>query len=421
MTKEAKQLSILHDLSKAIVSVSDMEEVCQKILNKTMSVLKVEKASIMRFDPEAGMLKIVAARGLPEKIVREAKVKVGEGISGKVFKNSKPILIKDIKTSGFESRKHYKGKSLMSAPVTCFPMKVSGRPVGVINVTDKKGGGSFSANDLHLLNTIANQTAAYLHLCSLAEEARSVEHIKHEIELARMIQQRLLPRHVPKLRGFEFAGKCLTAEKVGGDYFDFLVGGARPPSVVVADVAGHSVGAAMMMSAFRSAVRSDASISMFSPALIAERLNAILYDDLSAAEQFISMVYLQIMHSPKADGSVIKYTTAGHYPPLILRGGGFISHASDDMLLGVDRFAEFHEERIDVELGDVIVMYTDGLIEASNSKGKRFGLDKVKSIMKGNKGGSAEELINTLCGEVKSFVGNRPLSDDVTVVAIHVK
>jgi sigma-B regulation protein RsbU (phosphoserine phosphatase) len=409
MKNQNNELAVLHDLSKEIVGAMSVEDVCRRILDKTVKALKVSKASIMKMDNATKELKIIAAIGLPKDIIKSVSVKVGEGISGKVFKSAKPVLIQDLNAVGYKSRKRYKSKSLMSAPVTSFPMQVRKLPIGVINVTDKKGKVPFTKDDLSLLTTIANQTAAYLYLCDLIEESKKVEILKREIDLARSIQQGLLPKWVPHIKGFDIAGRCLTAEHVGGDYFDFLIGGARPPSVVVADVSGHSVGAALTMSAFRSAVRTEGGPSLLSPAIVAERLNAILYDDLCAAEQFISMVYLQIL--PGREKTAIKYTTAGHHPPLLLRGHSFINHSTEDMLLGVERFAEYHDRRIDIQNGDVILLYTDGLLAA-------VGLDRVKNIVRTHQGQSAQKIVENLCGEARRQSRNRPLLDDITVVVI---
>lgn len=409
MKNQNNELAVLHDLSKEIVGALSVEDVCKRILAKTVKTLKVSKASIMKLDSSTKELRIIASIGIPKDIVNSVSVKVGEGISGRVFKSVKPVLIQDIGATGYKRRKRYKTRSLMSAPVTSFPMQVRKLPIGVINVTDKKGKGGFTKDDLSLLTTVANQTAAYLYLCDLIEESKKTEMLKREIDLARSIQQNLLPKRVPHIEGFDIAGKCVTAEHVGGDYFDFLVGGARPPSVVVADVSGHSVGAALTMSAFRSAVRTEGSPAFMSPAIVAERLNAILYDDLCAAEQFISMVYLQIL--PGREATSIKYTTAGHHPPLILRGHSFTNHATEDTLLGVERFTEYHDRRVDVQSGDLILLYTDGLLAA-------IGFDKVKNFVRTHQGLSAQKIVEGLCNEAKRQSRNKPPSDDITVVVI---
>ena len=417
--KTTKELSVVHELSKAVIGVHKPDEVYQKALKIVADVFGVAKASIMKLDPEDRELKIVASIGLPSEVAQSARVKVGEGISGSVFKSNKPVLIKNIKSSSFAPRKRYKSRSLMSAPVTCFAMKVGGRPVGVINVTDRKNGRAFTPSDLKLLTTIANQTAAFIHLCDLAEVAARAEKLRNELELARNIQQRLLPRKAPRIEGLDIAGKCMTAERVGGDYFDVIYGGARPLSIIVADVAGHSVSAAMMMSALRSAVHAAGGSSIFSPAIATERLNKIIFDDLTGAERFISLCYAQIVRSV-SDGCTLKYTTAGHYPPLVFSNGAFSGEASNDPLLGIEEKAVFHERRVELQNKDVVVFFTDGLLEAKNRKGEAFGLLRLKNFIKNSRNFPAEEMVGLLCDEVRNFTGRTDLVDDVTVVIVKV-
>ncbi len=417
--KITNELSVLHELSKAVISVNRPEDVYQRILKIVADVFGVAKASIMKLDPEDRELKIVASVGLPAAVAASARVKIGEGISGSVFKSNKPVLIKNIKASRFESKKRYKSNSLMSAPVRCFAMSVGGRPVGVINVTDRKSSKAFTPADLKLLTTIANQTAAFIHLCDLGEMAARAEKLRNELELARNIQQRLLPRKQVHVEGLDIAGKCITAERVGGDYFDVISGGVRPLSIVVADVAGHSVSAAMMMAALRSAVHAGGASCIFSPAIATERLNRILFDDLAGAERFVSLCYAQLVRSV-AKGCSLKYTTAGHYAPLVLSKGEFFGEASNDPLLGIDKKAVFHERKVELKEKDVVVFFTDGLVEARNKKGDTFGISRLKNIVKNNRNFPAEEMVEILCGEVRSFTGKADLVDDVTVVILKV-
>ena len=139
--------------------------------------------------------------------------------------------------------------------------------------------------------------------------------------------------------------------------------------------------------------------------IVGERLNAVLFDDLAASEQFISMVYLQIL--PGA----IKYTTAGHYPPLILRKNSFINHSTEDVLLGVERYAEYHEKRMDIEKGDVVVLYTHCIIDLLN-------LEKFKKLFKGYRNNPAQKIMDSILKEIKRSAGSKPIRDDVTMVVL---
>jgi sigma-B regulation protein RsbU (phosphoserine phosphatase) len=417
---ESEAIEVLHDISRAIVVAGSLEEVCKAILARAAKALRVEKASIMKFDPTDDLLKIVAAKGIPLKVVGDARVKVGEGISGKVFKSMKPLLVEDIKTESYALRnKRYKSRSLISAPVTAFPMKIGGSPVGVFNMTDRKDGKPFTKRDLRLLTIIANQTASYLHIYDLAGRLQTAERMRRELEIARGIQGNLLPKKVPNMPGLDAAGSCLMAEKVGGDYFDFLAGGWAPPAIVIADVSGHDVGAAILMAAFRSALKSETAIPLLPPAVIMRRLNNMLFEDLVKAEQFISVCYVQYQNSTKT----LRYTNAGHNPPLSFdsKNKKFSLLKTDDPLIGVVKSEHFHEKSCKLNKGAVVVMYTDGVVETANSKGVRFGYNRFKKVIRDNGKKSAKILVREITNAVKDFAGEAGIKDDVTVVVLKVK
>jgi len=340
------------ELSRAIVRAREPAEVYDIVLDAAARLLSVEKASIMVYDPSIRALRIAAARGMDRETMEKAVVRVGEGISGRVFASNEPVLVREI--SAAESgpgRDRYRTRSLISAPVTCFPMKVGEEPVGVINVTDRTDGRPFSEDDLKLLSALADQAAAFLHIARLAREKEEADALRREVEIARQIQYRLLPQDPPRMEGLDVAGRLVTAERVGGDYYDCFMTHARRASFVIADVSGHSIGAALLMAAFRAAVRSQRDAD-YSPAVLAQRVNAILYEDLFQAEQFISMVYLQHVRSRQ----LIQYTAAGHPPPIVWRRatGQFEEQGTGDGLLGIEPSAVFHERQMVVSKGDVI-------------------------------------------------------------------
>jgi sigma-B regulation protein RsbU (phosphoserine phosphatase) len=239
-------LDVVHRLSCAIARADDLDHVYQIVLDEVVDVLGVEKASIMIYDKEAGGLRIAAARGMDPEVMSRAFVRVGEGISGRVFQSDEPLLVQDIQAVGMPTPygERYKTTSLMSAPVTAVPLKMGSEPLGVINVTDKRDGTGFTDSDMLLLTTASNQVAAYLRLTKLAQEVREAERVMEELEVARSIQQRLLPEKPLELDYLDVAGKVVPAHQVGGDFFDYFLTHTRKPSFVVADVSGHNVPAA---------------------------------------------------------------------------------------------------------------------------------------------------------------------------------
>lgn len=418
MKDTPKPMDAVYSLSKAIVRAADLEQVYELILDEVVRLLGVEKASIMIYDPSLDALRIAAARGMDPSIVKKALVRVGEGISGRVFASHEPIMIKEIKAEeAGPGRDRYRTRSLISAPVTCFPMKVGGESLGVINVTDRSDGRPFAEEDLHLLTTLSNQAASYLHICRLLEERQSAERLRQQLEIARQIQYRLVPASAPEVEGLDVSGRLITAERVGGDYYDCFTAPDRRPAFVVADVSGHSIGAALIMAAFRSAVRAQRDAD-YSPAELMQRVNAILYEDLFQAEQFISVVYLQYIRSRQ----MIKYTAAGHPHPIVWRSAkdSFEASGTSDILLGIEARAVFHEQQTVVSKGDVILMYTDGITEAANPDGERFGRERLLECLEDAVVGSARQIADVIVENVQAFIDPSPPRDDITALVLKV-
>jgi serine phosphatase RsbU (regulator of sigma subunit) len=420
MTQESfDPLKVMHRLSCAIAGAPDLPRVYQILLDEVVDMLGVEKASIMIYDHESEGLRIAAARGMEPDLMSRAFVKVGQGISGRVFESDEPILVEDIKATGKSGagRDRYKTSSLMSAPVTCFPMRVGTQPLGVINVTDKSDGSKFTPEDLQLLTTAANQVAAYVHICHLADEVRASERMRNELDVARSIQQRLLPAKPLELDTLDVVGRVVPAEKVGGDYYDYFMTHTRRPSLVVADVSGHNITAALVMAALRSVIRAQRDAD-YPPSALIQKVNTILFDDLSNTEQFISMVYVQYMQSRQ----MIRYTNAGHPPPLVWRSGlkNFEELSTDDPLMGIDPLSVYHEKNMVVSRGDVIVLYTDGVVETANEKGERFGMEAFRRLVKEKVDESSTDIVDGIIDEVFAHAGGEKIKDDITVLVCKV-
>ncbi len=418
MSSEKTPMDAVFALSQAIARAADPTQVYDLVLGEVVRSLGVEKASIMAYDAQSGMLRIAAARGMDEKVMQSAVVKVGEGISGRVFASHEPLLINDIQASETgPGRDRYRTRSLMSAPVTCFPMKVGEESLGVINVTDRNDGRPFTKEDLKLLTTLTNQAAAYMHILRLSEERAENEKLRQQLEIARQIQYRLLPVEPPSLEGLDVAGRLITAERVGGDYYDCFVSQAKRPSFVIADVSGHSIGAALIMAAFRSAIRAQRDAE-YSPSMLVQRINSILYEDLFQSEQFITMAYMQYVGSRR----MIQFTTAGHPAPLVWRAADkkFEDAGTEDPILGLEPLSVFHEKQMVVSSGDVILLYTDGIIEAGRHGGERFGRERLMECLRDAVVGDARQIADVVVESAQSFSDPDPLRDDATALVIKI-
>lgn len=417
-TMHANPLDVVHALSQAIAKAVDISQVYELILDEVVRHLGVEKASVMTYDPKIEALRIAAARGMDDEIMKSSVVRVGEGISGRVFASHKPMLINEIKAeekgAGHE---RYHTRSLISAPVTCFPMKVGEAVMGVINVTDRTDGTAFTDEDLQLLTILANQAAAYMHICRLNEEKEAMERLKQQLEIARQIQYKLIPSERPEIEGLDVAARLITAERVGGDYFDYFDAQSNRPTFVIADVSGHSIGAAMIMAAFRAVIRAQRDVE-FSPGKLSQKINSILFEDLYQSEQFISMCCAQYLKSRK----IVHITTAGHPSPIIWKAAANRCEevSSEDPLLGIEPVGMFHEKQVVVSKGDVVVLYTDGIIEATDKDGRRFGRERFLECISDAAVGSARQIVDVIVETVQAFIDPVPPRDDITALVFKI-
>ncbi|TGU72769.1 PAS domain S-box protein [Geomonas terrae] len=249
----------------------------------------------------------------------------------------------------------------------------------------------------------------------LAEQALLQNTSLHkEMEIARQIQLSLLPASPPLLSGIDCAGRCVPASHIGGDYFDILPHGERL-DLVIADVSGHSVGAALIMVETRSVLHAQMP-ALDGPAQVVAALNEILLDDLSRAELFITMSYLSYQ---RATGK-LRYSNAGHPPPLLFRPSEerFFELDAEGLILGVQRRVAFHEMAMQVDKGDLLLLYTDGITETENGDGEFFGKERLKGVLAREHKKPAAGIIEAILDALRAFTGSATFNDDISMLTL---
>lgn len=237
--------------------------------------------------------------------------------------------------------------------------------------------------------------------------------VQNEIKIAQQIQARLTPFASINSDAFEIAGVCLPADQVGGDYYDYFFRNDNLLDVVIADVSGHSIGPALFMVEARSAIRAQHDLSA-TPTSTLGVLNTFLFDDLDNSDYFITLFYLQVNLQKKQ----LSYANAGHPPPLLLR------HSQDEiyeldaegLIFGIKKNITFEEKSLTLLEGDVMLLYTDGLIEAENANQEFFGLARVKTILRQNSTASPQIIIDALFAALRQFCQKSSFDDDITLV-----
>jgi len=298
----------------------------------------------------------------------------------------------------------------------------TGRSCEVVLKNYRKGGAPFW-NEL-LISPVVDDRGKLTHYIGIqtdVTERRRAEESRHELEIAKHIQLSLLPAAPLRLPSAELAGVCVPASHVGGDYFDFFhTSGAV--DVVIADVSGHSVGAALIMAEVRSTLRASTrkvAGAPVGPAQVLHVLNELLYDDLTGVELFITMFYLEYL----SDTRTLKYANAGHNLALLLRLGDATCTPLDaeGLVLGVRREVDFEERSIELAAGDRLLLYTDGVTDAQNPEGEYFDVARLCALFSAYRTLPPEALIEQLLAEVRAFSGHTPLRDDISMVTLQVR
>ncbi len=310
-----------------------------------------------------------------------------------------------------------------------IPIAGEGEPAGVLSIFSSSIVGLFTEELLNLLSSLAGQLALAV---QLVDERGAKEHereekelallknaaVTREMELAKQIQLSLMPEHPPKMQGVEFASLTSSADHVGGDYYDFFTRDNRIIDAVIADVSGHNVGAALIMVETRSVLRVQVNICN-SPGKILSSLNDLLNNDLSRAELFITMFYIKY----DTVSQWLSYASAGHNHPLLFKASDGICQELDaeGLILGVKEGVHFEEKSILLDHGDILLLYTDGLTETTDSSGEMFGIERLSAILQELHSSPLQNLIDIIYRELIIFAGGVKLSDDVSMVAMRVE
>jgi serine phosphatase RsbU (regulator of sigma subunit) len=296
-----------------------------------------------------------------------------------------------------------------------MPLMSQGVLVGLLNLGPRLSEEEYSADDRALLNTLSAQAAPALQVAQLVREqqgeARERERIEHELRVARLIQQTLLPRELPRLPGWHVAAHYKPARAVGGDFYDFLYFSDGRVGIVIGDVTDKGVPAALVMATTRSILRS-ASQGSTSPGVVLKRANDLLCPDM-APNMFVTCFYAVL--DPQTGR--LCFANAGHDLPYQQHDGTVTELHARGMPLGLMPDMHYEEGETVLAPGDSILLYSDGLVEAHGPRREMFGFAHLAALLANLS--SSEPLIAAILAELEAFTGpGWEQEDDVTLVTI---
>jgi phosphoserine phosphatase RsbU/P len=405
---------VLSDFSRELPTQINLEQILNSLVNTISNTMHVEKICVSVCDSFEGCHAV-------NKNINPADCnfdKVETGLISLLLESKTPLsfalLAQD--PDSYKIDEADKQKLLSSGAVLVVPMFLQNRLIGMINIGPKKSGKVYSKEDIDLLSTVAGQAAiaienARLHISEIKRKL-----MEEELSLARKIQQGLLPKENPDIKELDITGISIPALSVGGDYYDFIKLDDKRLLIVVADVSGKGMSAALYMSKIQGMVQLAAYMYK-SPKEILNEVNRRIYESIER-NSFITMI-LALFDLETRKVSICR---AGHSKPLIRTNGKFEYVSSEGIGLGLEKgplFEETLEEKIlPISPGAVYMFYSDGLNEAMNEKAVEYGEDNIYKIVKENDKLPAKDLQKTIINSVDKFRGTAEQNDDLTLVIV---
>ncbi|HEX8459177.1 MAG TPA: GAF domain-containing SpoIIE family protein phosphatase [Pyrinomonadaceae bacterium] len=415
------KLRMLLDITKKISRSLDVDEVLELVMDTLGSLLPYDAAGIYIIERneqadgtkgtgELGALKgfsTTAVRGYDINELTGLHLKVGEGLLGYAAQTGEPLIVHDVSQDPRYVNARRATCSEMVAPIIS-----NEEVIGAFDLeSDCKN--AYTADDLEILMLLASQVAIIIEKAMLHKQSVEKKRLQAQLEVARHVQLELLPAHDPQLEGFDISAYNFSTEEVSGDYYDFVSLYEDHLGIVIADVSGKGVPAALLMAFLRASLRAAIHIG-YAPNISMSKVNYLLWESIEN-NQYVTAFYGAL----DSTNRTLAYANAGHNPPLLMDAEGnarFIERGG--LPLGMFRDTRYYEYYLPILPGQLILLYTDGITEATNEFGTEYGRDRLQLKVKEARHLSARRLIDFLHADVLEWTAGRGASDDVTFVVV---
>ncbi len=407
---DQKKLEILYNISQATNSIFDLKELTEKVAEEILGVINADRFLLMLKDEKTSQMIPQMAIGRDKG---EVELSISRTMVERVTTEGVSILVRDIS----RDTRFKQAQSLILKKITsclCAPLWSKEGIIGLIYVESKQSGKSFSEDELELFTAIGNHAAGAFQNIRMQEKLWQKKRIERELEIAAIIQQSFLPQDFPSCHGYSFGVKSIPAQNVGGDFYDCFSLSSNRIGLVVGDVSGKGIPAALYMARFLNEFK-IASVNFSEPGLLMKEMND-RFKDIVVRGSFVSAAYLIL----ELDTGILHYCLAGCHPVLLYQNkektvkelGG-----CSGQILGIGE-GVFKDENIFLGCGDMAVLYTDGVIEVKGRKKEEFGLERLKKEILRVKDLPPAEAAERIVQGVFEFSGREELSDDLTLLVL---
>jgi len=416
LRRRAEQLATLYKITADFAAPQDLKATMDTVAQTVVRVMGAKACSIRLLSEDRSQLVVQAVANLSPQYLAKGPILISQSkIDREVLETLKPVYIADERT---DPRVLYPAEARREGIVSalCAPIVYKDRVEGVIRVYTGEPH-EFDWFETSLLEAIAAQAAAAVVNTRLRDEALASANMRRALATAGEVQRRMIPQAPPQIAGFDIAAVYVPTYELSGDFYDFIPLQDDSWGLVVCDVVGKGVRASLLMSAVRAALRAHAA-HFDDVSTTIEHVNYNLSADTTTGD-FATLFYGAL--DPKRRR--ITYANAGHIPPVLIRQDGTLTLSHRGGVLGIDSHARWASHQQDLETGDVLLMYTDGLSDAMNFKDEPFGHERIRqaAIAAINEGRSADSIARHIVWTMRTFCGLQTRFDDLTLLVVRVQ
>jgi len=405
---------MLLDITKTISRSLDLQEVLDLVMDTLDSLIPYDAAGIYLVkhlrptdwqagDEETTVFHTEAVRGYDIADMQELHLKMGEGLIGHVAVSGRPFISPDVRKEPRYVNARARTRSEMVAPIIS-----NEEVIGVFDLESDELN-AYANDDLEVLMLLASQVAIIIEKVMLHDQLIEKQRLETQLEVARQVQLELLPARDPQVEGFDISAYNFPTEEVSGDYYDWVQIYDDQIGIVIADVSGKGVPAALLMAFLRASLRAASHIG-YAPQVSMSKVNYLLWESIER-NQFVTAFYGIL----DTTNRTLAYSNAGHNPPMLIDIDG-TAHFEErgGVPLGMFRDSRYYEYYATIAPGQILVLYTDGVTEATNPSGEEYGRDRLAEAVRNVRDLPAREMIDVLHRDLIQWTDGQGAGDDVT-------
>jgi phosphoserine phosphatase RsbU/P len=426
-SRELYHLGVLLEVARTLGTGLSLEDVLTAVVDAAIQVTRTERGVLLLAN-ESHELQMIVARDAQRRTLRPDQLQVSQSVVKRVAQTRRELIVSDTGDDGGMSQQESVARlelhTVIAIPVDKLPVIETldatistrqGELLGVLYLDSHVPSSAFSDLDREVLRTLAREAATVVENARLFASSRAKQRLDHEIEIASQIQKQLLPKSLPNLPEVAVAGSTLSCHSVGGDCFDVIGLGGGRHGFFVGDISGKGVTAALLATLLQGVFFTTAAMDISLPGVFS-RVNQYLCE--RTGEDRYATVFYGVLDKMGR----FEYVNAGHVPPLLKRkAGGLEGLGSANFPVGMFAEAEYQSARVQFEPGDFLVIYTDGVSEATNTRNELFEEFRLRQIVEDFTGENVQQLGDAIREGMRVFTEGAAQSDDITILVIQYK